>query len=292
MCCRANAYEILVGEFASIGGMLEHKIESGPKAGSINYKQQWGHKRSSYSWLWHRVIGKDYFARDKAWKAARAIINQGLPGSERLKLILKYADKAADPTDEAALYPRDIDMIHRVAGVKAVVGGKLPLSVFENPHVKAYVQGLNPKHRPPHRLERIRILEVMMDYAIIEVSKILQERRDELGEAFMSGTIDFFTDPHRREAFGVFVIDTTAHSYHMANGQSLFMSKETKERLGRTLFASDTPILEILEVPLNFEKFDQASKLPTTLAHIFMYSTYLTLTLLICQRPPSTLLNG
>jgi hypothetical protein len=135
----------LVGEFRSVGGMQEHRVESGPKKDSINYKQQWGHKHSSYTWTWHLALGKDYFARDKAWKVARAIISQGLPGSERLKLILKCANKAADPSDDVALYPRDIDMIHRVAAVKAIVGGKVPLSVFENPHVDGHIKikGLN-----------------------------------------------------------------------------------------------------------------------------------------------------
>jgi hypothetical protein len=41
-------------------------------------------------------------------------------------------------------------MILRVAGVKAAVGGKLPLSVFENVFVRDYLAQLNPKHHPPY----------------------------------------------------------------------------------------------------------------------------------------------
>ncbi len=39
-------------------------------------------------------------------------------------------------------------MILQVAGVKAAVGGKLPLSVFDNVFVRDYLVQLNPKHRP------------------------------------------------------------------------------------------------------------------------------------------------
>ena len=41
-------------------------------------------------------------------------------------------------------------MVLRVAGVKAAVGGKLPLSVFDNVFVRSYLMQLNPMHCPPY----------------------------------------------------------------------------------------------------------------------------------------------
>ncbi len=119
-------------------------------------------------------------------------------------------------------------MILHVAGAKAAVGGKLPLSVFDNVFVRDYLAQLNPKHRPPYQLERIRIIECMIDYAKLELGLIMVERRLELLRGFLSGTIEFWTDSHRKQQFGCFVVDTIAEKYEMENGQVLFMSRMTR----------------------------------------------------------------
>ncbi len=113
--------------------------------------------------------------------------------------------------------PKNIDMILRVAGVKAAVGGKLHLSVFENVFVRDYLAQLNPKHHPPYWLEGIRINECMIDYVKLELGLIMAERRMELLSGFLSGTIDFWTDSHRKQQFGCFVVDMIAEKYEMEN---------------------------------------------------------------------------
>ena len=110
-----------------------------------------------------------------------------------------------DPED--AKYKRDADMTNRVASVLAAVAGKQPLSLFDNMHFRAYIHKINPKHSLPHRLERNRIVEVIIDYAIGELSQIAAERRLLLGEGFMSANIDFYTDQHRKDCFGVLVMN-------------------------------------------------------------------------------------
>ncbi len=97
-------------------------------------------------------------------------------------------------------------MVLRVAGVKAAVGGKLPLSVFDNVFVRSYLAQLNPRHCPPYQLERIRIIECMIDYAKLELGLIMIERCLELISGFLSGSIDFWTDSHRKQQFGCFVV--------------------------------------------------------------------------------------
>ena len=125
---------------------------------------------------------------DKLWKAARAIIAQNLPGSVRLVHILKLSRKAAGPNADGygAKFTREEDMFLRVLAVRAAVGGKVPLSLFDNDFFKIYLRHLNAKHRGPHRLERNRIIEVMMDIAMLEFKKIVDERREELVNAFLS----------------------------------------------------------------------------------------------------------
>jgi hypothetical protein len=154
-------------------------------------------------------------------------------------------------------------MVLRVAGVKAAVGGKLPLSVFDNVFVRSYLVQLNPRHRPPYQLESIRMIECMIDYAKLELGLIMTERRLELISGFLSGTIDFWTDSHRKQQFGCFVVDMIAEKYEMENGQALFMSRMTKSRLRDQdlIFANycAAPTLASLEYPMNFEMFVSTS---------------------------------
>jgi hypothetical protein len=148
-------------------------------------------------------------------------------------------------------------MVLRVAGVKAAVGGKLPLSVFDNVFVRRYLAQLNPRHRPPYQLERICIIECMIDYAKLELGLIMTERCLELISGFLSGTIDFWTDSHRKQQFGCFAVDMIAEKYEMENGQTLFMSRVTRSRLQDDIFANccAAPTLASLEYPMNFEMF-------------------------------------
>jgi hypothetical protein len=79
-------------------------------------------------------------------------------------------------------------MILHVAGVKAAVGGKLPLSVFDNVFVTNYLVQLNPEHCPPYQLERIRIIECMIDYAKLKLGLIMAECCLKLLSGFLSET--------------------------------------------------------------------------------------------------------
>ncbi len=116
-----------------------------------------------------------------------------------------------------------------MAAVKAAVASKTPLSVFNNPQMREYLRKLDPKHSPPYCLERTRILEVMMDAAMNELVQMLTEQCEQLHEGFVSGTIDFWTNSHRREQYGSFAIDFSAEKYEFENGTVLFMSKKTNE---------------------------------------------------------------
>jgi hypothetical protein len=135
------------------------------------------------------------------------------------------------------------------------------LSIFDNKFMRAYISKLNPRHQPPYCLERVRIVQVMIDYVMMEISRIAKERRSILGEAFASGSIDFWTDKHRKESFGAFVMDFLAPQYEVSVGNgismNLFMSNETKARLDASMFIRDVPVLANLEAVLNFERFDE-----------------------------------
>jgi hypothetical protein len=153
-------------------------------------------------------------------------------------------------------------MILCVAGVKVAVGEKFPLSVFVNIFVRDYLAQLNPKHRPPYQLERIRIIECMIDYAKLELGLIMAEHSLELLSGFLSGTIDLWTDSHCKQQFCCFVVNTIAEKYEMENGQVLFMSRITRRRLQDDIFADDcaTPKLGSLEYLMNFELFVSTCK--------------------------------
>jgi hypothetical protein len=102
----------------------------------------------------------------------------------------------------------------------------------------------------------------MIDYAKLELGLIMAECCLELLSGFLSGTIDFWTDSHRKQQFGCCVVDTIAEKYEMENGQVLFMRRMTRSRLQDDIFADDcaTPKLGSLEYPMNFELFVSTCK--------------------------------
>lgn len=193
------------------------------------------HTLSGYEFDWPHKYTKAEFNRDKIWKAARAVIKKRSQGWERLQYVLEKNSKPIISTadHDGTKYTREEDMENRVYAVLAAVATKTPFNIFDNNHMKMYLQSLNSKHRPPYGLERNRIVEVMIDYVASEMAKIIDEWRLELGDGFVSVSTDFWTDPHRREQFGALVIDLIARSYYVeSHGKHMFMSKQTAERLG------------------------------------------------------------
>ena len=65
-------------------------------------------------------------------------------------------------------------MIHRVNAIITSVVSMDTLSVFDNVFMREYLKGLDPKHKPPHRLERIRLVEVLIDGAMMEFGRIIK----------------------------------------------------------------------------------------------------------------------
>ena len=175
------------------------------------------------------------FKSDRLWKAAYHIIQNKMNGHERLDKIVQLSNKKASASvadiNGVKSYCRDDDMELRIVGVLALISSMAPLSLFDDSMMKEYLYSLNPQHRPPHRLERIRITEVVMDLMAQEFSDILEERREELSESFLCGTTDMWTDSHRKEQFGALVINIIANKYRLNNGKELFMSKKTAKSL-------------------------------------------------------------
>ena len=59
-------------------------------------------------------------------------------------------------------------MIHHVNTIIAAVGSMNTLSVFNNVFMQENLKGLNPKHTPPHRIERICLVKLLIDGAMME----------------------------------------------------------------------------------------------------------------------------
>jgi hypothetical protein len=113
------------------------------------------------------------FVTDRPWKAAGTIISKGSAGSKRMKYLLSLDGKALGSTADVdgAKYTQEEDMTNRVMAVMAAVGSNVPLSIFDNVMFKNYLQHLDSKHRAQYCLERMRIIEVLMDGAMQELSK-------------------------------------------------------------------------------------------------------------------------
>lgn len=200
------------------------------------------HKHSGYEIVREEKFFRDIkpghegeFKSDRLWKATYHIIENKMKGYIRLEKIVQLANKkpSASVADNNGVkaYTREKDMILRILGVRALISSKCPFSLFDEPNMKEYLYHLNPQHRSPHRIERIRITEVEMDLMVEEFTKILEERREVLNNSFLCGTTDMWTDPHRKEQYGALVFDIIANLYRFNDGREFFMSKETAKRL-------------------------------------------------------------
>ena len=187
---------------------MTHVIGRGKHTNKINKKQEWSepaitllcqfifprpilqyltscchdllseHQHYDYSCDWHYKFGKNNdFVTDKMWKDARAISKEILPGFARLLHILKLSKMAAGPyaDGDGPKYTRQEDMLFSVFAMMGVVGGKVPLSLFNNHSFETYLHHLNPKNCWPHWLEQNHILKVMIVFAQSEFKKIVDE---------------------------------------------------------------------------------------------------------------------
>ncbi len=124
-------------------------------------------------------------------------------------------------------------MTNCVMAVMAAVGSNVPLSIFDNVMFQNYLRRLDSKHRAPYCLERTRI-EVLMDGAMQELSRMIKEHRNILREGFVSASTDFWTDLHCRQQFGALVINMIDEKYFVEDTELwLFMSRETAETMGK-----------------------------------------------------------
>jgi hypothetical protein len=215
------------------------------------------HKYSDYEFEWHckfksneTETEKDEFVTDRPWKAARAIISKGKSvGCARLKYLLSIDGKALSNTANAdgPKYTREEDMSNRVMAVMAGVSSNMPLNLFDTAMFKQYLCRLDRKHRSPYRLERTWIIEVFMDGAMLEHSRIITNHCKALDEGFVSASTDFWTDSYRKEQFGALVINMIAEKYFVDElDMWLFMSHETAECLetkGVRLFCSSRELI-------------------------------------------------
>ena len=164
------------------------------------------HKHSDYKFTWFIPYGKNKFERGRLWMVARKLIDDVAPGYLRLRYILQQDRKLATASENNVViikYSQEEDILRQVLAVMAGVSSKFPLSVFKNVYFRNYMRSLDPKHRPPDHLKINRIIEVMVDGAVLEFVRICNERRKLLRHGFISLTTDFVTDPHRKQSFGV-----------------------------------------------------------------------------------------
>ena len=254
-----SAYDILLREFQSCGDLEEHVVTSGPHKDERSYKQKWRHILSGYKYTWHHKPDKQEFQRDRIWKAARCVRDKKLLGYKRVDFILNLKNKPCIAGSNLERRSRERDMVLRVKATLAIASGSHSLYLFQEDYMRDYLQSLDPRHTPPHQHERIHLLEVIMDRAMLELLQIIGDARARLVNSFMTGTIDFWTDSHRREPYAVMMIDLIAEKYRLSNGRCLFMSRKTRSETSSNLVLGEA-ILDLLESPLNFECFEGESK--------------------------------
>ena len=262
-----SVYNILKQEFTEHTDLVDHVQSYGAKVGKVHKKQLWKHKHSKYTFTWYHKKDKAQFDTSMLWKVAKQINNERLSGYQRIAYLLNLVSNDGTHNDDNAKYLSEKDIGLRVKATLATVGSKPPLYIFDNPFMQDYIRDLNPRHSTLHHLKRNQIVQVLLDCSMLEMEQILKKRRINLGESFVSASIDFWTNPHRKEQFGAFVIDFLAEKCSVFVGgkvKELFMSRETKKWLAEDIFAFDLKQISNLEFVLNFKKFSK----PKTCANV------------------------
>ena len=181
---------------------------------------------------------KKVFEKGRLSHVARMMVEQKQPGYLRLQYSLQQGCKLPKSTDLASAvekFSRDEDIVHCVRGVMAAVAAKISVSVFQGVYFQNYTSVINPKHKPPHALKINRIIEVLIDGAVLAFTRIVEEECKKLCFGFISLTTNFVTDPNHHQSFGVVLLNFVAQKYKLVDGQDLFMSKETADRISDKL---------------------------------------------------------
>jgi len=180
----------------------------------------------------------------------KVLVAKGCRGVKRISRIKQLDGKSTatgvgGTTISASKYSREEDMVRRVLSVMAVVSTKSPFAILANQDFRNYyVASLDPKHSIPHHFECNHILEVVIDYVMMEIRMIVEERRKTLGKGFLSLSVDFWTDSVRKQAFGAIMMDIIAFKYRLNDGREMFMSSAMAESVKNLLVAvSSTAVI-------------------------------------------------
>ena len=84
-------------------------------------------------------------------------------------------------------------MIHQFHAADDAVSNNTSFSVYNSTIHKHYVEGLEPRHRPPSHHKRLHILECTYEPTKNEVNNIIEEREDDVGKAFITFNSNFFS---------------------------------------------------------------------------------------------------
>ena len=156
---------------------------------------------------------------------------------------------------------RDKHIWLRVKAFLALVGSKSALSIFDNPFMQYHIRYLNPRHSILHYLEHNQIMEVLLVCCMQELKEILKERHSKLGNNFVSASINFWTNPHRKEQFGALIINFLADKYSVfvvGKKKEIFMIREIKKSLQKI----PLPLSQRILVTMNLSSTFKSSQNP------------------------------
>ena len=90
----------------------------------------------------------------------------------RAKYILDKRDnksKLPKPVCGMGFFPFEEQLKHHVDEGLSLASTGIGVSFFQNPYVRDYLQGLQPRHRPVYRLKLVRIIRCIIDVSQSEV---------------------------------------------------------------------------------------------------------------------------
>ena len=116
--------------------------------------------------MWNKKLGIIANGKNKILTGCTAV-------NKRASFLLEQRTGRARipaPAKGKSFFSFEEDLIHHVREAAVVVSTGIPVSFFDNTHVRELLMGLNDRHRPLYRQKLLRLIRCIVDVLQEEVS--------------------------------------------------------------------------------------------------------------------------
>ena len=120
-----------------------------------------------------------------------------------------------DDNFEVTVLGREALLGHQLKAVMYAVEANSSAASLHGPFAKRYIEHLDPRTKPPHRIVFMRFVRLLQQAVQREYKRIIRDAAAVFGSSFACTNSDFYTNAERRETFGCIVSNMQAKQFVM-----------------------------------------------------------------------------